>query len=95
MSIKTDKVLDQIFTERRRQDVKWGLDHPLLETPFLAILMEEVGEVATETLQGGSLKNLREELIQVAATAVAWVESIDIHQQTSSVLGRKNNDERV
>lgn len=76
MSIKTDKVLDQVYTERRRQDEKWGANRPLNTTPFLAILMEEVGEVATDTF-AGSLDTLRTELIQVAAVAVAWIEAID------------------
>lgn len=92
MSIKTDRVLDQVYTERRNQDAKWGSDRPLADTPWLAILMEEVGEVATETFSSGSLQHLREELIQVAAVAVAWIESIDLQQQTTKTLccGRKS-----
>jgi NTP pyrophosphatase (non-canonical NTP hydrolase) len=52
----------------------------------LAILMEEVGEVAQQVLEqpdrrlafdsSGSRQELREELEQVAAVAVAWVESL-------------------
>jgi hypothetical protein len=49
-----------------------------------AILSEEVGESAQEVLTlewgeeaGGGHGNLREELVQVAAVAVAWIEAID------------------
>lgn len=45
----------------------------------LAVLVEEVGEVARAMNDG---KGLREELIQVAAVAVAWVEAIDTADAT-------------
>lgn len=40
---------------------------------WVAVLLEEVYEAVSET----DYKGLREELIQVAAVAAAWVESID------------------
>ena len=43
------------------------------EVTFLDILAEEVAEAFAET----DPELLREELIQVAAVAVAWIESID------------------
>lgn len=52
----------------------------------LAVLMEEVGEVARAILEGGidgevshdkHGKDLRKELVQVAAVAVAWIEGLD------------------
>ena len=53
----------------------------------LAVLTEEVGEVAREVLTQdgrrlardsiGTRAALREELVQVAAVAVAWVEALD------------------
>lgn len=43
----------------------------------LAVLGEEFGEVCKELQDGGTVENLRKELIQVAAVAVAWVEAID------------------
>lgn len=73
---QTDDVLQEVHDERRHQDAKWGANRPLFSTPFLAILMEEVGEAATDTF-AGSLEELRTELVQVAAVAVAWIESID------------------
>jgi NTP pyrophosphatase (non-canonical NTP hydrolase) len=79
----TNKVLDDVFDERGRQDKKWGLqDHHSIMT-WLAILSEEVGEAAQAALHihfpGGRLTedDLRLELIQVAAVAVAMVESLD------------------
>lgn len=48
--------------------------HALSESPtYAAILAEEVGEA----LQEGDPAKLREELVQVAAVAVAWVQLID------------------
>lgn len=43
----------------------------------LAVLMEEVGEVAREVLAVNRPQHIRDELIQVAACAVAWIEAID------------------
>jgi len=82
------KILQEISDERLRQDNKWGVQqHPDLY--WLAILTEEVGEVAKElcdlayTLEHQSLdifiydairEKIKKELIQVAAVAVAWIE---------------------
>lgn len=75
-----DLIVEEIFAERVRQDAKWGeQDH----TPsrWLDILMEEVGEYAKAILPlafgGGSLAEAREEMVQVAAVAIAAIESID------------------
>jgi NTP pyrophosphatase (non-canonical NTP hydrolase) len=61
-------------------------DHELSQGEKLAILTEEVGEVAQQVLEqpdrrlafdtSGSRVELREELTQVAAVAVAWIESL-------------------
>ena len=86
----TPGVLDEVLAERRRQDEKWGdrtlaLGYP--EPIAFAILAEEVGEVAREvernafevTTRGKALQRarIREELVQVAAVAVAWIEGMD------------------
>jgi NTP pyrophosphatase (non-canonical NTP hydrolase) len=76
-------ILGLIGQERNRQDAKWGpQDHS--GAHWLAILMEEVGEVAecvchTEVGPVGGVAQrfddlLELELIQVAAVCVAWVE---------------------
>ena len=68
-------ILEEIKSERQKQDSKWGeQNHATLK--WNAILGEEVGEVAKSILEG-DLKNYREELIQVAAVAVAAIESLD------------------
>lgn len=75
MMIPKIEIVVDILRERGRQDEKFGANRPL-SAPWLGILMEEVGEAATETFDG-NLEDLRAELVQVAAVAVAWIESID------------------
>lgn len=73
------RIFELVKKERERQDELWGKqNHP--DGLWLTILVEEVGEVARE-LQGRSpnpeaarIKRLREELVQVAAVAIAWAE---------------------
>lgn len=72
-------IYSDIDAERARQDEKWGVDRHLNPLLWLAILAEEFGEVAKDTLE--NCPNLREELVQVAAVAVAWVEDIDTHKE--------------
>ena len=74
-------VLFDIKTERKRQDVKWGIQrHPI--TYWLSILLEEVGEAA-QAMQKDSVSykdtdadDLYTELIQVAAVAAAMAEQV-------------------
>lgn len=73
--------ISRIEQERARQDEKWGIQNHEPEV-WLAILTEEVGEVAQEMLarrfvnpmKGNTL--LVNELVQVAAVAVAMIEHI-------------------
>jgi len=79
-------VLEAIGRERQLQDIKWG-EQNHAPADYLAILSEEVGEVAKEVVEANSaktpkakkdrLRNYRTELIQTAAVAVAMVECID------------------
>ena len=72
------QVLNSVVEERERQDKKWGVqDHS--DQRWLAILVEELGEAAAEVIThpGYSERRLQYELVQVAAVALAWVESID------------------
>lgn len=71
----TEDILKEVAHERDRQDSKWG-ERDQSPTIWLPILTEEVGEVARAILEGNEA-NYREELIQVAAVAVAMVECID------------------
>ncbi len=75
-----EQVIADVVAERNRQDAKWGVtDH----SPFAwcAILTEEVGEFAQgclhKTFSDGTRAQMREEAVQVAAVAVAIIESID------------------
>lgn len=72
--------LQEVKHERLRQDEVWGeQNHD--DFTYLAILGEEVGEACQAALHdrfgGEAAGTLREELIQVAAVAVAMVECID------------------
>lgn len=77
---QTSAVLVEVAVERARQDDQWGEqnhDGPV----YLAILAEEVGEVAKAIVEhryGDKLPiHIREELVQVAAVAVAMIEAFD------------------
>lgn len=71
-----EEVLTAIRKERTRQDKLWGeLNRTYTHERWLAVLTEEVGEVARDVLEGKP--TLREELVQVAAVAVAFIESLD------------------
>lgn len=75
-----ETILHEVSLERDNQNAKWGEQNhkPAL---WLMILGEEVGEVnkaALESLFGGkTLQEYREELVQVAAVAVAMIECYD------------------
>ena len=61
-----------VLNERKNQDIKWGKQNHVPHT-WLVILMEEVGEMAKE-IQEKKPALYREELIQVAAVAMAALE---------------------
>ena len=67
-----EEILQKIREERTRQDEKWGVQN---HDDFVwnAILVEEVGEVSKALLTGGDLES---ELMQAAAVAIAWLESL-------------------
>jgi NTP pyrophosphatase (non-canonical NTP hydrolase) len=89
-------VLQDVLAERRRQITSWGMtkgdcaqpDTP--DTRRLGVLMEEVGEVAElvnddgiigDRPRGVVVKEMYEELVQVAAVAVAWCEGLSLEAQ--------------
>ena len=84
----TESLMD-ILAERDRQDAKWGEQN---HDPFcyLAILVEEVGELAKcalHTRSGGpESTNLRTEAVHVAAVALAIVEYLDRGKWTWPVI---------
>lgn len=82
--------IDDVISERRRQDRKFGpQNHPIAD--WFLILGEEVGEAQREACEHvfaerfpehypadpERLHRLRKELIEVAAVAVAMCESLD------------------
>ena len=77
----TDVALLDVRVERLKQDQKWGDQSEHSDAIWQAILTEEVGECAQAVLHNGfggkAAGTLRDELVQVAAVAVAWVEAID------------------
>lgn len=80
-------IWELIVQERIRQNNKFGRDWGNWGSPHgskLAVLTEEVGEIATAILKRDE-ENLKEELIQVAAVCIAWLEDfyagvLDEHQ---------------
>ena len=89
-SITTDELMDtvspqcrnatlSVLLERHKQNKKWGeQNHDAYR--WITILMEEVGEVSQAVLQSefggdkGGQKNVHDEMVQVAAVALAMVE---------------------
>lgn len=63
-------ILNAILKERKRQDVL----HPNnKKSAYLSIVVEELGEVAA-AIQEGNKEQQQEELIQLAASVVRWLE---------------------
>lgn len=77
----TEKVLEEVLLERQSQERKWGPQNHRCDL-YYTILGEEVGEVGKAIcewliLKKGFVSDIRMELIQVAAVAVAMAESLD------------------
>lgn len=70
-----DEVYAAIDIARLQADEKHGAQATWVENPgvALAVLVEEVGEVATSLLDG---EGLRGELIDVAQVAIKWLEQL-------------------
>lgn len=80
--MKRKDVYTLIDAERAYQDEKWGPNQQNSPLEWNAILGEEVGETANVVLhihfKGRKAKgDLVKELVQVAAVATAWLESLD------------------
>lgn len=72
-------VLGEIETERERQRAKFPQHQNHSDEWWLAIATEELGEVARAVIEsrfgGDNAGNEREEIVQLAAVCVAWLES--------------------
>lgn len=86
-AIGVNDAIQSIIAERLRQDAKWGEQNHEPQY-WMGLLMEEVGELAQavnetvfdngpEERKKGGYYNMRQEAIQVAAVAVAFVERLD------------------
>lgn len=78
----------QIGHERARQDAKWGDQSGNGPMIWATVLGEEFGEVCEAALHtefgGPAAIGLENELIQVAAVAVAWIEAL--RKRTAAAL---------
>lgn len=94
MKITKEAFYDLIQIERNNQDEKWGEQHHSDER-WLAIALEELGEVAEATLENDD-EALLNEIVQVAAVLQNWVTSRDWCQEKSEDYwykdGREDND---
>ena len=74
------RIYEEIDRERNRQDGIYGAPFPGQHRhgnyTWNAVLNEETGEVSRALLQDDR-PGLRAELVQCAAVAVAWIESLD------------------
>lgn len=77
---EVSRVNVDVARERQRQNEKWGLQHHAPEW-WLTILAEEVGELAKEIVElkfgEGDPSRMKDELVQVAAVALAWLADHD------------------
>jgi NTP pyrophosphatase (non-canonical NTP hydrolase) len=79
-----------VWAERQQQLKQWGACKDYHPFTWLAILTEEVGEVARAALEtqfdGKDRVHIREEAIQVAAVAIAMVEALDAEEWSKTEL---------
>lgn len=81
---RQEDIIAMVRRELQRQRDKWGIERNHSEGHWCLILSEEVGEVANAILEdGGGIgpttisRAVVNELVQVAAVAVAWAENIE------------------
>ena len=83
-TLSKEYIYNEITQEREFQDQKWGVQTHLSDYVWTTILVEEVGEAAQEVQKDKNsfeIIKLRDELIQVAAVAVAWAEALDKREE--------------
>lgn len=79
MKITKEAFNNLIEIERNAQDAKWG-EQRHSDERWLAIALEELGEVAKADNEGNEV-GLLEEIVQVAAVLQNWVTSRDWYQE--------------
>lgn len=80
------KIVERILLEVEEQERTWGPNGERAAQPsslWLTVLAEEVGEAARAVCErwNGNADNLDEELVQVAAVAISWLEAEAIRQE--------------
>ncbi len=75
-----DEVVIELKKRREQQDVKWGPNRRLPAATWLTIIIEEVGEVAEAILENQP-SNIFDELLDVAATCIAWMETLWVEEE--------------
>lgn len=80
-----------ISKERIYQDRKWGAEKPQSVPGFLLIMRKELEEAEKAWLKNvrGDRQTVLEEIVQVAATAVACLEKYGVEGNTVSVNDTK------
>ena len=74
MNKHQEHAINFLKDERERQDLKWGEQNHNSAT-WLAILIEEVGEIAKAILEHGEdSTEVRDEIIHAGAVCLAWLE---------------------
>lgn len=86
-----DLAIGAVLAERDRQDYLWG-SMPRNKTAhqWLSFLTEELGEVAKAINEHESYERVKEELVHVAAVAVAAIEDGDIRYAEQISAARKD-----
>lgn len=86
-------IIWDIVEERRRQDEKWGVQNHG-DAYWLAILGEEFGEICRDILERGEAS--AEELVQLVAVGVAWLECKSRKSSTPKVdTGQTTIEEQI
>lgn len=74
------RIYGKISLERTQQESKWGIQRHNL-SDWLAILTEEIGEIAKAILENkfrdGDIEDVKKELIHAAAVIVSILECIE------------------
>ena len=77
---RMERALRCVIAERHSQWRKWGDQAHLSDDTWALIEAEEFGEACKAILKDNP-GNMREEVVQVAAVAVAWLEAIDSRER--------------
>ena len=87
------RIFGEIKQERKRQDLKFGSQAGQSDSKWAMIAGEEMGEIHRAILNLDK-ENLREEIVQLAAVCVAWLECFNPHAHSNSVeeSSRKNEE---